>query len=205
MSQQQIPRADPRDIQENDVLAAIISFVEHNRQQIWRHTGDKGGWEGWLQAELAHFIPESTPYSIEREQAVFQDTSQSIDLWCKHRTEFYDPNTNRDPSHCYKRIGVELKCGGEYQDFFSGTVASFQGRVIKDIDKIIAGMNTSMTGQSGARVYAVGITADFTDLFGYESIARTGIQVRYWQSSPLQNGDSLYVLWWYRDFPKVST
>jgi hypothetical protein len=99
------------------------------------------------------------------------------------------------------RIGVELKCGGEYQDFFSNTVASFQGRVISDINKIIAGMNTGLTGQSGARVYAVGVTADFTDLYGFESVARTGMQVRYWQSPPLQNTDSLYVLWWYRDFP----
>jgi hypothetical protein len=161
----------------------------------------KGGWEGWLQAELADFIPQSSPYFVEREQAVFQDTRQSIDLWCKHRTKYYDPYTNPNPSERYMRIGVELKCGGEYQDFFSNTVASFQGRVISDINKIIAGMNTGLTGQSGARVYAVGVTADFTDLYGFESVARTGMQVRYWQSPPLQNTDSLYVLWWYRDFP----
>ncbi|KAF4213157.1 hypothetical protein CNMCM8980_007414 [Aspergillus fumigatiaffinis] len=201
MSQQQIPRAHPREIQDSDVLAAIVSFVERNRQQIWLQTGMKGGWEGWLQAELADFIPQSSPYFVEREQAVFQDTRQSIDLWCKHRMEYYDPYTNPNPSERYMRIGVELKCGGEYQDFFSNTVASFQGRVISDINKIIAGMNTGLTGQSGARVYAVGVTADFTDLYGFESVARTGMQVRYWQSPPLQNTDSLYVLWWYRDFP----
>ncbi|GFF62799.1 hypothetical protein IFM62136_05451 [Aspergillus lentulus] len=75
MSQQQIPRAHPREIQDSDVLAAIVSFVERNRQQIWQHTGRKGGWEGWLQAELANFIPQSSPYFVEREQAVYQDTS----------------------------------------------------------------------------------------------------------------------------------
>ncbi len=194
-------QAYPLEIQENEVIAAIIDFVERNRQRIWEISGMKGGWEGWLQVELAMAVSRHSSHSVvEREKAVFQNASQFIDLWCTHRNEYYHPMTNPSPSQRDRRIGVELKCGGEHQDFSTNVVGNFQTRVIKDIQKIMFGMNPSEIGDAGARVYAVGITAEFDDLYGFESVATTGMQPRYWRSSPLQNTDSLYVLWWYRDF-----
>ena len=199
---QRVPavQAHPSEIQENEILSVIINYVENNRELLYRNTDLKGGWEGWLQVELEGVISHYSSYNAERERPVFKATGQRIDLWCKHGSEFYS-EANPNPGEYVQRVGVELKCGGIHQDFISSDEeGNFQNRMISDIEKIGAGMDSDAIGEAGARVFAIGVTTEDADLYGFEGVNATGMQVRYWASSQLPNGVSLYVLWWYQDY-----
>lgn len=181
------------------ILQALTWFVENNCHKISVLMDYKGGWEGWLQSELAYLIntSENIPYTCEREQNTFDQERQMIDLWCKHNSEYWAPDEGCFATRDEPRIGMELKCGGLHQDFYSDVTGPFGVRFAKDIYKIQAGMNSDDVSESGARVYAIGVTEDENDLYGFQTDS-----VKYWQSPEFGNEQHLYVLWWCEDFLK---
>lgn len=202
-----IPRAEPEEIQSCPVLSAITTLMETDRQKISQMSGMgyRAGWEGWLYIEAAYAILTSSQYKIEREQPVYKTGKLEMEAWCTHATEKFDAKTNPQPDMSHKRIGYELKCGNQSDDFEDdeGVLrGKFQDRITRDTEKILEGISPERIGEAGARVYAIGVTPYIDDLSGFEKVEQeTGKQFRYWQSSPVKNGECWYVLWWYKDFP----
>lgn len=202
-----IPRAEAEEIQSCPVLSAITTFVENDREKLSKMSsmGYRAGWEGWLYIELAYCIHKSSSYRMKREQPVYENDKDEIEAWCTHSVENYNAETNPKPDLSHKRIGYELKCGNQQEDFEDEEGVprgKFQDRILKDTEKITNGINLDRFVEAGARVYAIGVTPHYDDLWGFENVAEeTGRQFRYCQSSSLESGDSWYVLWWSQDFP----
>ena len=184
-----------------DIIVDILQFIENNRAKIIFLAEQKGGWEGWLQAELAYHLDRSTKYMVDREKAVFNDENQQIDLWCTPRIPFYPAN-----DFSFGEIGVELKCEGMWQD----TVVKeehFYGRVLADLAKVQKGIDGTQLISAFCHVYAVGVTTDKEDIgrFKLKSDWVPGAaNFSYWASSSLEGSDdpALYVFWWQAYFPR---
>ncbi|KAL9081683.1 MAG: hypothetical protein Q9159_007124 [Coniocarpon cinnabarinum] len=192
-----------RDLANFDILVDILRFIEDNRYKISFLADQKGGWEGWLQAELAWHIERTTSYTVDREEAVFNDQHQHIDLWCTPRPRHVAPNRSWQPN--YGNIGVELKCEGMWQDVMMGD-QNFHRRVMADVAKVDSGINQKKLGPMGCLVYVLGVTTAKEDIehFKFQSDTVTGWpRFDYWASSPKEGPDphpALYVFWWQADF-----
>lgn len=178
------PSAQP-DTPTDPILISIVDFVNTHHHKLWDIMEQKGGWEGWLQVELAVLITASGahPYVAERELAVFNRAGQRVDVWA---TAAHGP--------AVRSVGIELKCESHYQDNVGR--ARLNARLGDDVDKILAGVRQEYVGATGARVYAVGVTTNPNDLDGYDRMAGRGEQMRYTQTESEQH----WVLWWYKDF-----
>lgn len=166
------------------ILVSIVDFVNTHHRKLWEIMEQKGGWEGWLQVELAFLITESSAhaYVAERELNVFKKAGQRVDIWA---TGAQGP---------VQSVGIELKCESHYQDNVGG--ARLNARLSEDVEKILAGVRQEYVGATGARVYAVGVTTNPNDLKGYDKVASRGVQMQYKQTESKQH----WVLWWYKDF-----
>lgn len=210
---------NPGDAEQNvrdipPIIVDIINFVNSHSEKIKVIDEDlEGGWEGWLQVELALLHNEysqplalSNEYSVEREVPTYIEPRQKIDLWYRSNQEFFgdDDDKNvcvrcRDSGADHPRIGIELKCFTSYKDYWTGTARHLQAEVLADIMKI-QNMHPVFTKACGARVFAVGVTQAEGDLCGYTQALTLGnIPVQY----AMTMSDGIFVIWWYKDFPRV--
>jgi hypothetical protein len=184
-----------------DIIRDICYFVQENCAKMAFLADQNGGWEAWLQAELAFNFSLVTHYQPTRELAVYNDQRQRIDLWCRpsHNTRL-----NTQPSREWGSIGIELKCEGMWQDTMretQQTPAIFHQRVMDDVTKVSRDINTAVTGP--CTVYVVAITTNKKDVeenFKFQR-ATAGVrlpQFNYWQSpaAGTLTTPAFYVLWW---------
>jgi hypothetical protein len=131
----------------------------------------QGGWESWAQVEcalaLGHFFQ---PDGILREQAIYQHTTDRIDLWVN--------DNNHVPA------GIEMKCRNVN---FGGWEAQngLPGQMCDDIAKI----GSPLEPEFPAKVmYAIGITNNPYDLVWSFRIAQNAVTQSIWgQRGPNHN------------------
>jgi hypothetical protein len=111
----------------------LFQWAAQNRERFHLFWPLKGGWEHWVQAEVAaYIIAEDSTYEIEREQAIY--TNAQIADWLLN-SQIAD-----------QRIAVELKC--QRQSDLDATV--FLKGIQDDINKLNA--NNLPPGVQGAVV-----------------------------------------------------
>ncbi|GAB1738222.1 hypothetical protein NU219Hw_g2770t1 [Hortaea werneckii] len=170
-----------------DVCQAILE----RKDRIVEARQEKGGWEGWLQVELAYYLRRKLgmQYEIQREQPIFAGR-QLIDLWA-----LPVPGQRNLPW-----IGAELKVESEYQ---TGSGKTLVPRFKNDIIKCNAGPKTEFKAGQGTCLWAIAITSLHDDLAGYKQIAiDTDTLICY---CPLVVDHefqikNVFVLWWGRQF-----
>jgi hypothetical protein len=186
-----------------NLLASIADFLNANRKEVCRYMLQKGGWEGWLQSSLADHITNTTDYSAAREENIFISPRQQVDLWCYHKSEY--ASYRGGPSYNEPRIGIELKCGGEPQDYWFNRSGAchLQNRFRRDINKILGGVRPEMLTAAGAMVYAVAIAQEEYETFGFDEVeALTDTEVQKWTSDVVGNFGGFYMLWWGKSFQR---
>lgn len=87
----------------------------------------QGGWEGWVQVELAMFCG-MLDFDIQREQKIYGDDRSRVDLLFNNL--FFQPDNNQAHDDL-KRIAVEIKCQSVYYD-----TSGFINAVNSDICKL---------------------------------------------------------------------
>ena len=207
-------------VQTNDflppVIVDIINLVDRNSEKLEFFDELDGGWEGWLQPELAYYLSPQTPAnaftptygytSVQREVRTFINPSDRINIFCRSRQEYFNEGgeciASHDSDQAHPRIGIELKAGTGYKDHSTGTKYSLTKRIMEDIEKI-QNMHPDWTGSCGARVFAVGISKE-QEYQGYEKTMNQLLPpfepVRYTMT---RNG--FCVIWWFKDFPKLES
>ena len=179
------------------LLASIANFLDEHREDILNLIWAKGGWENWLQVSLARHINKTTDYCAVREENIFLRSSQRVDIWCTHKSEY--SGWPGGISHDEPRIGIELKCSGDHQDYLSGNkICGLQNRFRDDINKILGGVDPESLTAAGATVYAVAIAQEEYETYAYEDVkAITDTEVQKWTSSGIVNDHThIYMLWW---------
>jgi hypothetical protein len=176
------------------IIKEIADALVERHEQIVAARNQKGGWEGWLQVELATALlrPWAMEYDIYREQVIFSG-SERIDIWCqpvaKHKGQI-------------PYIGVELKVESEYQ---AGTGKTFRDRFEKDILKVGAGPASPFRTGAGSLLMAVGVTSLGTDLQDYDKLVKKiGSQIFYCPlvvADPGYDHRNIYLIWWMKRFP----
>lgn len=141
-------------------MSSISAVIEFKSDVVRRAMDQRGGWEGWLQVELADVLKteeenEFFGYKIEREINVFPDSSdKKIDLW-------FTPQDWFDSAWPY--VGVELKTYSKGQDEAKSFLSK---RFVDDVDKCAGGVNTAKLRSEERKVIflCVGVTPDPKDL-----------------------------------------
>ena len=199
------PRAQKVAKESDLIINTICDFVQHHSQKMLDAMDQNGDWEGWAQVELAFWLTEggSEYYFCAREEKVFKDSAQKIDIWAEHNgySAIGGPSVDADyPQNGEPVVGIELKCHGPPQDTEYG---DFQNRISKHIMKIVGGLKPECTRPNGARVYAIGLTSDESALRDYDDIARSGMQVYYSEVDVKNTSKVRFIVWWAKNFPKA--
>ncbi|KAI7353305.1 hypothetical protein KC336_g22388 [Hortaea werneckii] len=177
--------------QTKGLIRDVCQAVLERKDRIVEARQEKGGWEGWLQVELAHYLRrrKGMEYAIEREQPIFA-SRQLIDLWASPL-----PSRNDLPW-----MGVELKVESEFQ---TGSGKTLLPRFKDDILKCNAGPKVQFKGRGGTWLCAVAITSLEGDLAGYKQVAiDTNMLISYCRlvvdrDYPMKD---IFVLWWGKYF-----
>ncbi|KAH7319077.1 hypothetical protein BKA65DRAFT_94711 [Rhexocercosporidium sp. MPI-PUGE-AT-0058] len=173
------------------MIKDIATFLNDHRDRIIEARAQKGGWEGWLQVELASFLLRTNGmrYDILREQMIYVGTER-VDIWAQ-------------PASGQRGIpflGIELKVESEYQ---VGVNKTLQDRLKTDILKCNNGPKVAFKAGQGTHLYAVGITSLEADLAAYKEIAiATGQLICY---CPLivdrdYGIRNIFLIWWAKEF-----
>jgi hypothetical protein len=168
---------------QDPMLHSIAQFLISKAQQIGMARAQKGGWEGWLQVELAIALQTNfgAQYTIEREQPIFTNAAQRVDIWAI-------PQGGQPTTHPF--LGIELKVESAFQ---TGAQGGLVARYGEDIRKCSLGPRQTLRAQHGTALYAVGVTSLATDLHGYQQVANENRGDFYW--TELVPG-SLYMISW---------
>lgn len=136
---------------------------------------------------------------VYREQHIFKNTSEMIDIWCV-------PVKGREEKLPY--IGIELKVETEFQNTRAG---SLQRRFEADFMKCIGGPDAEFRTwdprtQRGKRthMYCIGLTSKMKDLVDFKKVSDHGGQVvNSYQifADPEFDENNLYILWWEQVYP----
>ena len=131
-----------------EFLDYVEMWVVENETKIAKMWPQKGGWEGWAQAEIKSFIlGKNSTFDILREQHVYTSGGKTADFLLN------------DSSPVGKKVVVELKCQSfeNYKNFKAG--------LENDISKLIKELKPSY---SGAALLVIGIYfTDHTDVPDY--------------------------------------
>jgi hypothetical protein len=134
--------------------------LEANWAKIRNIYEQKGGWEGWLQVELAEYLRQWYPaWTIERERRVFDGSNERADITLTKRGEV--------------SYVIELKVASWYQDEASKS-SLFDG-IAGDISKLTSRRFERELGVP--HVYALGVCV-------IEEVAKFGRQYA-WPSAKL--------------------
>jgi hypothetical protein len=174
----------------NGIVKDIATSIIERSARIVEARAQKGGWEGWLQVELASAlrILHGMQYDILREQPVYA-ASQRIDIWAQ-------PVSGQSVPH----LGVELKVESEYQ---TGVNKTLQERFKADILKCNVGPKPEFKTGHGTQMIAVGITSLVNDLQGYKEIAISTNQLICYSPLVVDNVHgikNIYMIWWSKEF-----
>lgn len=127
---------------EEEVLSLIGNWAQANYKAIQQVYLQRGGWEGWMQVNIAMLLNEFYPNVImQREEHVYTGSNMRADLTFKIAGE---------PTQV-----VELKVESLWQDASAG-VSGFLAAYKKDIDKI--SNNQLVASLRPAKMYVIGLT-----------------------------------------------
>lgn len=174
------------------VTLELARYLRDNADRIHKARLQKGGWEAWLQVEIATAFskPMGMEYDILREQPIY-DRQQRVDIWAV-------PVPLR---HCtIPYIGIELKVESEYQ---TGTGKTLRARFKDDILKCSVGPKNDFRTGYGTQLFSVGITSLKSDLDGYGQIASETDQVICYCNIVEDNEydiRNIIMLWWAKEF-----
>ncbi|PVH74332.1 hypothetical protein DL98DRAFT_575677 [Cadophora sp. DSE1049] len=182
-------QVDPNQL--TGVIKDIATFLYDRRDRIAEARAQKGGWEGWLQVELASSLLRTNGmrYDILREQLIYAGTER-VDIWAQ-------PAADQVGIPCH---GIELKVESEFQ---TGANKSLQDRLKTDIVKCDNGPKAAFKAGAGTHLYAVGITSLEADLASYKQIAiATGQLICYCpvvvdKDHGIRN---IFLIWWGKGF-----
>jgi len=128
-----------------DMIDMIGTWAELRKEDIHKIYEQKGGWEGWMQVELALYLASNYPHiNVRREENVYSNNPKlRADILFK------------------KRMGweiVELKCESLFQDLegFTRFASTFKNDLIKVHDAQLKPEYRTIS----ARIWCVGITCD---------------------------------------------
>ncbi|KAG4428065.1 hypothetical protein IFR05_016451 [Cadophora sp. M221] len=136
----------------------IAKFLSDRRDRITEERAQKGGWEGWLQVELASSLLRTSGmrYDILREQMIYAGTER-VDIWAKLAAG----------QEGFPFIGIELKVESEYQ---VGVNKTLQNRLKTDILKCNNGPKAVFRAGPGTHSLDVGVTSLEADLEAYRAL-----------------------------------
>ena len=142
-ARRRLPKPEPPSLYDPISMYSILkdSIIRPNWDKIQMIYKQKGGWEGWLQVELANYLYENyaPAWTIERERQVYVGSGKKADITLTKMGQ---------TSHV-----VELKVESMYQDLLSDT--SLFDRLKDDIDKLnFANFDTNL---GTVQAYAYGI------------------------------------------------
>jgi hypothetical protein len=116
------------------VTQLIREFVFQNQVTIERATQLNGGWEGWLQVELALFLKDKhelsvIPANVDREQMVYADSDPDA-----------DPESMR-VDICYQHQKDQANIGGAFIELKAESRKSdkqlVRTKYMKDLEKVV--------------------------------------------------------------------
>ncbi len=112
-----------------EFIDAVIAWGEANVAKIATKWPQKGGWEGWAQAEICSDILQiNNTHDILREQAVFESARKAADFLLNSQIQGVQD------------VVVELKCQSieNYKNFLPGIEADVK-KLIKDLKPAYSG------------------------------------------------------------------
>ncbi|CAM1503614.1 Fc.00g012050.m01.CDS01 [Cosmosporella sp. VM-42] len=163
------------------ILASIANWAknEENAERISFAYDTAGGWEGWAQVEIAHQLQRDQGYrfasnehsTILREQPIYQSSErQKADIGIYR---------NGDPSK--GAFLFELKCES------SGNSAAFAREVLKDQEKVNAGLKST---HRPATIWVIGLS--------YSSEAARKMAAASNDFKEYQYGSGPVKIWWWK-------
>lgn len=164
---------------QNAILNKIVEWGNANGPKLEAAYGFHGGWEGWVQVELAiafkqafeHDFPGST-ITVTREDTVYRGTNQRSDSLISTK------GAGRDFTNM-----LELKC-----ESVAGA-AGFSGQVAGDCTKIDNGLVDNRYLPCKAWVIAFSVTKNLSNLsVGGKNLAA--------YSKHIQAGRTTITIWW---------
>ncbi|KAJ4490752.1 hypothetical protein J3R30DRAFT_131739 [Lentinula aciculospora] len=168
-------------VEKNSVMEKILEWANDvvNAEKIEKAYNQKGGWEGWVQVELAMYLQKVLGgqgiATILREQNVYNGNSQKCDFLIKTQKENGEYFTNM----------FELKCES------SGNAGKFRTEVRDDCTKIANGVWNTEFNPCEAWIVAFSVTKNVADFMVggrnlrryYKTIQAGQIQMSVWWGS----------------------
>ncbi len=154
-----------RAVQQGDgYLPYVVQEITANSGPIFQVLGYKGGWERWLQIELARTVLSPNHLHVQCEESIWSDQAK-VDLWTKSQTGA--PN-----------VGLELKCRTAIEQDLS-----FADRYHADMVKVT---RQPKEANRPCYLYAIGITtvqADCTIQYNtvYHPITHLPVPIYYYE------------------------
>lgn len=166
-----------------EIVQAVINYITNNLIKINSIYSLKGGWEGWLQTELAlEFKALQTVQIALREEQIYESDNQlKVDIYIKLT----------DQTNHY----VELKCQGWYQT--EEWNVKFAPKVNKDLLKISSNIKQKYLPGT---MYAISIWGDINAAIKFLTKTSYNLQIA-------KIGNSDYPEWiilWYSQVANVN-
>jgi hypothetical protein len=143
----------------------LNNYMSDNFDRVTRACSSPGGWEKWLQTELAIWIVQKdSTYDVWRERHVYIDNQYSVDFLF-----------NDDSEHGSIPLLVELKCQ-THNSAFSKNKADYQNQTSTSFKNLLAIDEKKLTKKylndkyKSARRYVVAATLENLDLGGYNQL-----------------------------------
>ncbi|OBT54824.1 hypothetical protein VE04_05699 [Pseudogymnoascus sp. 24MN13] len=129
----------------DNILAIIGGWAIPMYPTLRQIYPQKGGWEGWMQVNIALGLTQGFPDTkTYREQSVWDGSNERVDLLLL---------CDGEPTQI-----VELKCESFYQDNGSGTFKTFVRAMKKDVAKIVVNGDALNPLYKPALCFVIGLT-----------------------------------------------
>ncbi|KAG7086880.1 hypothetical protein E1B28_002800 [Marasmius oreades] len=167
----------------NGIMNEIVRWGNANGDKISEAYGFIGGWEGWVQVELAIAFKKAFPgITISREDAVYQGNNQRSDILF----------TTRNPTLFTNML--ELKC----ETSRAGGAAAFAAAAQADCTKVNNGLINQRLIPCKAWVIAFSVTRNLTNL----TVGEPGHQrnLRAYPDTIRAGNHTITLYWGWKDF-----
>ncbi|KAH7879303.1 uncharacterized protein C8R40DRAFT_590845 [Lentinula edodes] len=164
-------------VDKNPIMESIADWADYKSAEIKAAYDQKGGWEGWVQVELARHLQQYFGHEgvaeVTREEYVYNGTDQRSDLLITTTKTNGDAFTNM----------FELKCES------SGNSGKFRTEVKADCAKINNGVWNAKYNPCKAWIVAFGVSKTVGDF------VVGGANLKEYHRK-IQAGGTQITLWW---------
>ena len=172
----------------NPIITEIVRWGNANANKIDQAYDFKGGWEGWVQVELAIHLRGffgGQYVAISREDLVYGNKQRSDILF---QTDIPMDVKNKVPAQKFSNM-IELKCESK------AGAAAFPGQVKEDCEKVTQANIVAAVLPCKAWVVAFSVTKVLTNL----SVGGTNLQL-YPDAIQLPSGRTVSIYWGAKSF-----